>query len=330
MQQESASPQYSGGESLALTPFRREEKRYKLYRLDRRAARRQPVSETDFSDVVDVRRPDANTEHNRSRLRSVQGLGDSQVRCFAFASVPGLLLFPEYIPVEEQQALCRDAVLKYGDSRQHPNHLSTHVSEPKCTTRYEAPMRWATLGFSYDWTTKTYSRGRYSPFPLALRRCIDDILHMCGCIPELSGAGVSTYEPQTAIVNYFSVGSMMMAHQDVSEESMQQPLISISLGCSCVFLMGTASREEAPYAFWLRSGDVAVFSGPARMAFHSIPRIMDDCPTHLCPRSEEHDDEPHGDGDDDDAYWRAQMRHMRININVRQVYSDSCKFIFES
>ncbi|RNF04003.1 alkylated DNA repair protein [Trypanosoma conorhini] len=338
MQQESASPQYTAAESLALTPFRLAEKRYKLYRLDRRAARRQPAPETDFSDVVDVRRPDANTQRNRSLLRSVQTGGDSQARCFAFTAVPGLLLFPECIPAEEQQALCRDAVLKYGDSRQHPNHLSTHATAPRSTTRYEAPMRWATLGFSYDWTTKTYSRGRYSPFPSALRRRIEEILRLCGSAAGLDAAGVSAYEPQTAIVNYFPVGSMMMAHQDVSEESMRWPLISISLGCSCVFLMGTDSREEAPYAFLLRSGDVAVFSGPARVAFHSVPRIMDDCPPHLRPRPEGRDGAQPAtrlardgeDVDDGDAYWRAQMLHMRINVNVRQVYADSCEFLFEA
>lgn len=90
-----------------------------------------------------------------------------------------------------------------------------------------------------------------------------------------------TYEPQTCIVNYYPVGSMMMCHQDISEEVLDQPLVSVSLGCSSIFLMGTESRDDSPYAFLLRSGDVAAFSGPARAAFHSVPRILDDCPDYL-------------------------------------------------
>ncbi|EKF33680.1 alkylated DNA repair protein, putative [Trypanosoma cruzi marinkellei] len=318
-ERDSASPQYVGGENLALTPFRLAEKRYKLYRFDRRAARRQQLPETDFSDVVDFRCPDANTDRNRSLIRRVNTLYDSQLQCFEFVAVPGLLFFPGAICEEEQQAFCRDAILRYGDSSQHPNHLSTHASKPKCTKRYEAPMRWATLGFSYDWTSKTYTREHYSAFPLALKRRIEEILHLCSTTTDLKDVSPSTYEPQTAIVNYFSVGSMMMAHQDVSEESMQHPLISISLGCSCVFLMGTSSRDDAPSAFWLRSGDVAIFSGPSRVAFHSIPRIMDDSPPHLCTISDENNE--------NEVYWRTRMRHMRININVRQVYSESCAFL---
>uniref|UniRef100_A0A0A9ZI75 Alpha-ketoglutarate-dependent dioxygenase alkB n=1 Tax=Lygus hesperus TaxID=30085 RepID=A0A0A9ZI75_LYGHE len=91
----------------------------------------------------------------------------------------------------------------------------------------------------------------------------------------------SSYEPQTCIVNYYPVGSMMMCHQDISEEVLDQPLVSVSLGCSAIFLMGSTSRDDAPFAFLLKSGDVAAFSGPSRAAFHSVPRVLDDCPDYL-------------------------------------------------
>ncbi|KEG08002.1 alkylated DNA repair protein [Trypanosoma grayi] len=310
---------------LALSAFRCAEKRYKLYRYDRRTARRTHVPETDFSDVVDFHCLETNTEKNRSLIGVLDGFDDAHVKCFTFAGVPGLLVFSQAISETDQQELCRDALLEYGDSQRHPNHLSTHASKPRSTTRYEPPMRWATLGFSYNWTLKSYCKERYSPFPQRLRKHIKRIVSLLSKTPLLKANDPLVFEPQTSIVNYYPVGSMLMAHQDVSEELIQQPLISISLGCSCVFLMGTPSRDDAPYAFWLRSGDVAVFCGPSRTAFHSVPRIMDDCPPHLCTLT----GDISGDQDEGEAYWREQMRHMRLNINVRQVFADSCGFLFE-
>ncbi|KAH9577249.1 Alpha-ketoglutarate-dependent dioxygenase AlkB-like [Trypanosoma melophagium] len=321
----------SSYEDLALTPFRCAEKHYKLYRQDRRTARRHKLSETDFTDVVDFRTLEANTKANRALIREVKSVDESEVLYYTFDAIPGLLVFPAALTEADQQQLCRDAVLKYGDSRQHPNHLSTHASNPQQTKRYTPPMRWATLGFSYNWTLKTYSREQYSPFPYALKERIEKIVSLLKDKNSFEAA----YEPQTSIVNYFPVGAMMMAHQDVSEESLQQPLISLSLGCSCVFLMGTASRDEAPYAFWLRSGDIAVFSGPAREAYHAVPRIMDDCPSYLWKIPQEMNNNINNNNNTKDTereceiYWREQMQHMRININVRQVYDDSCEYLFK-
>ncbi|SCU65930.1 Alkylated DNA repair protein (alkB homolog), putative [Trypanosoma equiperdum] len=306
---------YSQGELLPLTAFRQVEKRYKLYRYDRRTSRRLQVPETDFSDVVDFRNLEANKAANLACISTRECHEDDRlVKCCTFAGVPGMEVFPNFLTDAEQQEFCRAALLEYGDSRRHPNHLSTHASEPRETTRYEPPMRWATVGFSYQWSSKSYCKEKYSHFPRRLRKCVERIARLCNVSQP--------YEPQTSIVNYFPVGAMMMAHQDVSEEVLQQPLISISLGCSCVFLMGTESRDDTPCAFWLRSGDVIVVSGASRTAYHGVPRIMDDCPQYLCPQNETEEEER-------EFYWREQMRHLRVNINVRQVYPDRCEFLNE-
>ncbi|EPY34416.1 alkylated DNA repair protein alkB like protein 1 [Strigomonas culicis] len=229
-------------------------------------------------------------------------------------------------------------------------------------------MRWATLGFSYEWTNKTYHKDRYSTFPRLLKERMCFLMKLVEHVTQdsfscmgSSGAGVgdgataplaATYEPQTAIVNYYPVGSMMMCHQDVSEETMDRPLVSASLGCSAVFLMGTESRDDAPYAFLLRSGDVAAFAGPSRRAFHAVPRILDDCPDYLTVPDEAitveelaHFDNhcyyknKTADGSiapfvlevmskaERERYWRLCMRHLRVNINARQVYTEACPFL---
>ncbi|KAG5508737.1 hypothetical protein JKF63_05235 [Porcisia hertigi] len=358
---------------LSATPFRMVEKRYKLYELSRREARRRsPPPEIDLTDVVQLYDIEGNTDENKRLLHRVvlprqslhskdvppsalSGATEEEVQCYTFAGVPGLLLFPGVLSQKEQQYWSREAVLNYGDSTHHPNILSTHAKTPQGTSCYQPPMRWATLGFSYNWTQKSYHRDRYSTFPSSLRQRMRDLVSL---VAQVSQDGVccdhpAVYEPQTAIVNYYPVGSMMMCHQDISEETMAQPLLSLSLGCSAIFLIGTQSREDAPYAFLLRSGDVAAFTGLSRTAFHSTPRILDDCPAYLtvpmdgltdaerdryqqhayCLRSNRDGsflrvDKTHMTAEEQERYWRLCMRHMRININARQVYNEQCPFLF--
>ncbi|KPA77813.1 hypothetical protein ABB37_06631 [Leptomonas pyrrhocoris] len=369
------------------------EKKYKLYELSRREARRQPtLPETDMTDVVDLRHLDHNTEANtrmihkvvvpalRPRNESVSPHAETNARCratagsslnrgsfsaddrasddvvcYTFAGVPGLLLFPGVLNAEEQQRWCKESILEFGDSAVHPNIISTHAKTPHTTTCYQPPMRWATLGYNYEWTNKVYHRDRFSPFPASLRRRMCDLVSLVAQVKQdgFCCAYPEVYEPQTAIVNYYPVGSMMMCHQDISEETLEQPLMSLSLGCSAIFLMGTQSREDAPYAFMLRSGDMAAFTGPSRTAFHSTPRILDDCPSYLTLSDEEMTQvekqryqqhayfaHPTADGsfvpvdktvmtaEEKERYWRLCMRHMRVNINARQVYGERCEAVF--
>lgn len=373
---------------LSSTPFRLVEKKYKLYELSRREARRQPaLPETDMTEVVKLFDLEQNTEENRQLIHKVvipaarPGSGtrcsllsssaasaptsqavsrgsadlDGGVVCYTFAGVPGLLLFPGVLSAEEQQRWCRDAILDFGDSSVHPNILSTHAKTPHATTCYQPPMRWATLGYSYEWTNKVYHCDRFSPFPASLRQRMCDLVALVAQVKQdgFCCAYPDVYEPQTAIVNYYPVGSMMMCHQDISEETLEQPLMSLSLGCSAIFLMGTQSRNDAPYAFLLRSGDMAAFTGPARTAFHATPRILDDCPAYLTlpdnaiteeerRRYQQHAYYAHlsEDGsfvpvdkaamtdEERERYWRLCIRHMRVNINARQVYNKRCEEVF--
>ncbi|EPY26965.1 alkylated DNA repair protein alkB like protein 1 [Angomonas deanei] len=350
---------------LSYTPFRQVEKKYKLYQFSKREAKRRETPPTDFVDVVDFSNVESNTEANRNLIHKVvdKNGGTDRFTCFTFAGVPGLLVFPQVLTPEEQVHLCREAVLSYGDSSQHPNILSTHAKNPMATTCYQPPMRWSTLGFSYEWTSKTYNEGVYSPFPALIKDKMKGLMSLVehvkqdsfALFPAAPGDAVETqhYEPQTAIVNYYPVGSMMMCHQDISEQVLTRPLMSISLGCSCIFLMGTNSREDTPYAFKLRSGDVVAFAGPSRTAFHSVPRILDDCPPYLTVADEDlteterqsYDNHTYyknasPDGsivpvnkallseEERERYWRLCMKHMRVNINARQVFEKECAFLF--
>jgi len=56
---------------------------------------------------------------------------------------------------------------------------------------------------------------------------------------------------------------------------MSQPIVTASLGCPAVFLIGGQTRDVAPTALLLRSGDVVVMTGRARRCFHGVPRVLD-------------------------------------------------------
>lgn len=256
------------------------------------------VNSVDLSDVIDPRNMAHNKPEYAALLRELpltQTLGEKALKGFAFDGVPGLYIFPSSVDEATQKALCRAAVLDYGNAAQYPNTLSTHAQHPVSTTCYQPPMRWATIGFNYHWTTKTYDKKDFAPFPKAIQKIFTRLaqavfeaekldVHLS---PSQKIGLPNIYEPQSGIVNYFPCGSSMMSHQDSSEEALTQPLISVSLGCSCIFLMGTTSLDDPPFAFLLRSGDLAAFAGPSRLCYHSTTRIFDDCPAYLTIPTEE-------------------------------------------
>ena len=53
--------------------------------------------------------------------------------------------------------------------------------------------------------------------------------------------------------------------QDDAEGALEQPLVSVSVGCDAIFLVGGAHRDVPPTAVLLRSGDVVVMAGAARL-----------------------------------------------------------------
>ncbi len=154
-------------------------------------------------------------------------------------------------------------------------------------------IRWTTLGYQYDWTSKEYDfKMNPVPFP-------SDLYEFSRVLAESLEFG-SDYRAEAGIVNYYQNGDTLTSHVDRSELNMDAPLLSISLGSSCVFLIGGENRDDSVTPVILRSGDISVLSGPSRAYFHGVPKIIPgSLPEHLYPF------EP--------------IRNARININIRQV-----------
>lgn len=85
--------------------------------------------------------------------------------------------------------------------------------------------------------------------------------------------GCDNFEPQSCLINYYSDDGRLGLHQDKDEEALAQPVVSISLGDSCIFQFGGPERDDPLVEYELRSGDCVVFGGPDRLAYHGVKRI---------------------------------------------------------
>lgn len=82
------------------------------------------------------------------------------------------------------------------------------------------------------------------------------------------------YTPDTALANFYDDAARMGMHQDRDEVS-TAPVVSISIGDACTFRFGNTENRNRPYQdLTLASGDLFVFGGPARLAFHGVTRIL--------------------------------------------------------
>lgn len=86
-------------------------------------------------------------------------------------------------------------------------------------------------------------------------------------------AGAQARAPECCLVNYYGNGARMGLHQDRDEADFTQPVVSVSLGDEGLFRVGNVERGGKTGSVWLRSGDVVVLGGAARLVHHGVDRI---------------------------------------------------------
>ncbi|MBD8556796.1 alpha-ketoglutarate-dependent dioxygenase AlkB [Rhizobium sp. CFBP 8762] len=79
--------------------------------------------------------------------------------------------------------------------------------------------------------------------------------------------------PQACLINFYSDTAKMGLHQDKDEQALNAPVVSISLGNTCLFRVGGVKREDKTQSFRLASGDVVVLGGEGRLCFHGVDKI---------------------------------------------------------
>jgi len=81
------------------------------------------------------------------------------------------------------------------------------------------------------------------------------------------------HPPEACLVNYYACGARMGSHRDEDEQEARAPVVSVSLGDDATFHIGGPERAGPKQRLVLRSGDVVVLGGAARMAYHGVDRI---------------------------------------------------------
>ena len=132
------------------------------------------------------------------------------------------------------------------------------------------PLGWVTdkeRGYRYQ-ATHPVTGEPWPSIPTRLLRLWD----------ELSG-----YDrpPQACLVNFYTDAAKMGLHQDSDEQDLTAPVLSVSLGDSCLFRVGQTTRDGPTRSFKLHSGDVVVLGGAGRLCYHGVDRIYPDTSTLL-------------------------------------------------
>ena len=180
----------------------------------------------------------------------------------ASPSVHGLELRPGYLGRAAQEALLADVREAI---RQAPLYTPTmpRTGQPFSVRMTNCgSLGWVSdvHGYRYQPTHPTTGR----PWPaipdLALRAWRD-----------LAGDASA---PEACLINVYAPTARMGLHQDRDEQDFTAPVVSLSLGDTCLFRVGGTRRSDPTRSFRLTSGDAVVLGGDARLAFHGVDRIM--------------------------------------------------------
>lgn len=85
-----------------------------------------------------------------------------------------------------------------------------------------------------------------------------------------AAAGYARFQPEACLINQYVAGAKLSLHQDRDEQDLTAPIVSVSLGLPAIFLFGGTERSQRPQRYRLAHGDVVVWGGPARLAFHGV------------------------------------------------------------
>ena len=88
-------------------------------------------------------------------------------------------------------------------------------------------------------------------------------------------AGFPCFAPEACLINRYAVGAKLTLHQDRDENNYDHPIVSVSLGIPAVFQFGGTKRTDPLKRVTLYHGDVVVWGGEARLAYHGIQPLKE-------------------------------------------------------
>lgn len=142
-----------------------------------------------------------------------------------------------------------------------------HLTTPGGHVMSVAMTNCGELGWVSDRTGYRYQR--VDPLSLHSWPPMPDLLRALA-VAAAKDAGYRRFAPDACLINRYEPGARLSLHQDRDENDFRAPIVSVSLGVAAVFLFGGLQRNERPRRIRLEHGDVVVWGGPTRLAFHGI------------------------------------------------------------
>jgi alkylated DNA repair protein (DNA oxidative demethylase) len=180
----------------------------------------------------------------------------------ALAAAGGLRIVPGYLDraAQEELVAALRAVMRVAPPyapRMPKSGRPMSVRMTNC-----GPLGWMTDAGGYRYQPHHPETG--APWPP-----IPDIL--LAAWRDLAGY---PHAPEACLINIYGPAARMGLHQDRDEADMTAPVVSLSLGDSCLFRIGGERRTDPTRTLRLASGDAVVLGGAVRLAFHGVDRII--------------------------------------------------------
>ncbi|MBQ1560133.1 MULTISPECIES: alpha-ketoglutarate-dependent dioxygenase AlkB [Caulobacter] len=174
---------------------------------------------------------------------------------------PGFDLWPGLLDLPAQRDLV-EAVMAAAERAPFAQYETAYGKAMSVAMTAFGPLGWTSDGAGYRYADRHPGTGGVWPdMPQAL-------------LDLWAKLGDPETPPDSCLINLYRGDARMGLHQDRDEADPRFPVLSISLGDTAVFRIGGTSRKDPTRSLRLSSGDVCRLSGPARLAFHGVDRIL--------------------------------------------------------
>lgn len=128
---------------------------------------------------------------------------------------------------------------------------------------------WFAQDGKYEYIRKHPVNGRWWPdIPITIKLIVQKALRDSGFPPV---------DIDTVLLNWYPATTGKLGrHQDVTEEDHTSPIVTISLGDTCLFNIGDTDYESKGRDVILMSGDVFVMGLESRLAYHGVKKLLPD------------------------------------------------------
>lgn len=151
-------------------------------------------------------------------------------------------------------------------------------------TPFRCKVTGAGDGMFFSDRRRGYHYLRTHPSTGAQLPAIPELAHELGNL-ALDRAGVRRISFDSMLLNAYEadLGGRLGLHVDTQELDPDKPLVSLSLGADCEFVIGGLERDIKPDKVVLSSGDGIVMSGNSRLWFHGVERTWHSLVSPLPP-----------------------------------------------